>query len=59
MNVLASLGTFAVYFWVVVTLLLGALMEVAIMWLCFAEYTDRRDNTESPPDDDGDDQPFG
>ena len=42
MNVLSFLGTYAIYFWVLVTLLLGMFLEVCFVALFFYEWKDRR-----------------
>jgi len=42
MNVLSFLGTYAIYFWVLVTLLFGMFLEVCFVALFFYEWKDRR-----------------
>ena len=42
MNVLSFLGTYAIYFWVFVTLLFGMFLEVCFVALFFYEWKDRR-----------------
>lgn len=50
MTVLSFLGTIAAYGWVIVTLLLGVLLEVSIVLLCFGEWRDRKKANENLDD---------